>query len=232
MSLLLAAGGVAPTAGSPWYLWPIRARLDEIEGIVPSAINYQALYGRTTPAGPISGTPWYLWGVGPRPLESSEATPSVDLQAIHRYRPGFQTVGQPAWSLYTRVRLAEGEEITPPVDLGALHRYRVGYQTVGQPIWSLYWRGSVPVDDRVEIRSSLPANLYPYRGTVTVTVGQAWLLWPRGALPPAVEEPLYRVDYGKYQMLYGRTAPTPPATLTHYEINLGLSLSRFGGKTF
>jgi len=193
MSLLLALTSVTPTTpGAPWYLWQTRIQRDDPEIIVPPALNYQALYGRTTPLGTSAGAPWYLWQSARNQPETADIQPSVDLQAIHRYRPGFQTVGQ--------------------------------------PVWSLYWRGRVPEAQEVAYTPPAPVNLYQYHGTFTVPVGQAWLMWPKARMPEAAEEPLYRFDYGKYQMLYGRTRIIPTGPIPHYEINLGLSLSRFGGK--
>jgi len=104
----------------------------------PGQIYPGQYYPDATAAPPATpGAPWYLW-VGATPklqFELEEDARRPDHSLLHRYRTGFQTVGQ-SYRLWPPPAKAD-QTIEPDeqrADHNLLHRYRVGYQTVGQPL--------------------------------------------------------------------------------------------------
>jgi hypothetical protein len=175
------------------------------------AKDYRLFYGRSTPAAPTATQPFWINRKATFQTVDEEyraPTPS----ALHRYRTGYQTVGQP-WAL--RYRPAKSPQDIEPdaarLPLGRLHLYRVGYQTVGQP-WHLLYRRP---QTRIEIEDHLAArapNPLPFRGAAPViaTPGQPWYLWPRAQADQTVEPDAVRANYSFDFFFGGEQSVVPP----------------------
>jgi len=130
-----------------------------------------------------------------------------DHAKLHRYRTGYQTVGQSWWKLWPRFVGAPDPEIQPPPpDNQTLFKFRAITITSGpgQPffLWPRFVGSADPEIDPVQPDHT---RLHRYR-TGYQTVGQPWqLLWPRviGAPDPEIQPPppvhvalhLYRTGY-------------------------------------
>jgi len=126
---------------------------------------------RGTPIPVVPGQPFFIWPrfVGTAEPEVDPVQP--DHTKLHRYRVGYQTVGQPWQLLWPRfVGSAEPEVPPPPPVHVALHLYRHGYQTVGQPffIWPRFVGSAEP-----EIPPPPPFDqtLFAYLGRIVQPTG-------------------------------------------------------------
>lgn len=169
------------TVGQPWLALqpPVAVRL-EVEGFDQRRTDYTPLYGRTTPvAPPPAGAPWYLWQAT-RWTEPDQPEPArLDLGLLHRYRVGYQTVGQP-WP-------AMRPPAAPELEAEGFTQHQTDYSPLygraapaapaapGQPWFLLYPR---------------PATLLEPEGYATPAISQA-ILYGRPAVevtPPATPD--------------------------------------------
>lgn len=176
--------------------------------------------------------PWLAY-LTPRPTQQIEEQPRApaDLTGLHRFRPGYQTVGQPPLAL-TRPPLPrlESEEYQPArQDLAALHRFRQSFQTVGQPLWMFYWRSTIPdTTDSAWPHYDLTGLLHTFRPTYQ-TVGQPlWMMGWRSKVPDIPDDTWPHYDptrtFWQFQTMlptYGMAAIAGPAQPVLYEANDG-----------
>lgn len=176
-------------------LWPLqRVQITRAEPQPPLADHYSRLFfGRGTAVQ--IGQPFFSW----RPIQRIDDPESISWRAdhtlLHRYRAGFQTVGQPYALIWNgRPGLWFEPEIIRQPDHSALNLYRVGYQTVGQP-WAIWAKYRQP-DFEPEKIVSAQYDLYPYRQiTITAGAGQPWYLWPPIQITIEPEEKMYRENH-------------------------------------
>lgn len=139
----------------------------------------RALLNRATPAA--QSTPWTLWKAA-KPAIQEEEDRRPDQASLHRYRVGYQTVGQ-SFSLWPPP--AKGDQTVPEdaqrVGQNQLHRFRTTYQTVGQPY--ALWPKAQQRFDEDGYSQTKPVDLTQFRSTQAAVVGQPWYLWKKQALP-------------------------------------------------
>jgi hypothetical protein len=191
------------TRGQPWltsyrYVKPVI----EAETYTPTSIPQTPLYGRTA-AVATAGAPWPLWQAPPRWIEPDPDRPVINLYALHQYRTGYQTVGQPWAASYRYAKpTVEAETYQPANAPPLIHSYRVGYQTVGQP-WRALYQTNRPLVEAESYTPPSPATLY--RQTVTAaTQSSPWLLWQSSTRWQEIDPPQPAVDlYGLHRYRTG-----------------------------
>jgi hypothetical protein len=174
MSLLLVlAGPAAPPAiiGARFALAAVPRRdTPEEEDAVRTDHALRLLFGRTPAAAATAGAPWYLWRAPTQRAEPEEDARRADHSLLHRYRVGYQTVGQPA-AMWPRPQARLDDlEFEPPRQIGLeAFRKTALVATAGQPWWM--WPRAV-ADQWVEpnpIVIDHAAALYPFRPHDAVT---------------------------------------------------------------
>ena len=165
------------SAGTPppqrLEFWKPASVVVEAEGFTQHPTDYTPLYGRTTPvAPPSSGAPWYLWQPS-RALEPGEDLASrQDHGQFHRFRAGYQTVGQP-WQMLWRFKSPQVEP--DPYSVRSTDQTILYGRAalVSQQHWWLYrWQVPTPDTDQFyEYRSrDFWSDLQPHRITPTTPV--------------------------------------------------------------
>jgi hypothetical protein len=147
------------TVGQSWFLWQNTSPRIEPESYTAGRAS---LYWQwSAPATVTGGQPWYLWplsgrGAAIEPYESRSAAPD-----LHRYRTGFQTVGQPyallGWQS-TRQR-SETEDYTSRRPDAYWWWATALPQVFGQPYNLLYWQSTRQRSESEEYRV-IPPSLY------------------------------------------------------------------------
>lgn len=172
------ADGVAVAITGHFILATTQLVLIDGEPEVPRVNHNLALYfNRAAPA--TTPQPWWLQKPQRVDQSNAEDTPRSDHARLHRYRAGYQTVGQ-SYRLWPKPAVADQmiEADAQRTNQTLLHRYRTGYQTVGQPAWALRWQAPrVEEPEAFEVKSARP-TLHLYRQAFQ-TVGQPTIYWPR-----------------------------------------------------
>jgi hypothetical protein len=179
--------------------------------------HYRAMFGRATPVVAQPSQPFFvLWPQTKSPLEAEPEFRRSIHDGLHRYRVGYQTVGQP-WLLWRRsARLDDIEPIvaTRPIDLTPL-RGQYPAVVVGQP-WYLWPRAEA--DQWIEadaVRDDHNARLLFGRATPTAGPGQPWYFWKQQFGSQAIEPDARRNDYTS--VFYYRTEIVIPPGGTDHE---------------
>ena len=152
-----------------------------------------------------AGQTWMMWTNSPRPPEPEPEVVRTDHGRLHQFRTGYQTVGQPLWSLYWKTSARDTEDqIGGPRGLQVgLLGYRVGYQTVGQPWFALRpTPKALPIDAEVTGPQPLP-NVHNFRPGFQ-TVGQPWFALQPAQQRPSEPDPQYTATIS-YSLLFGRS---------------------------
>lgn len=155
---------------------------------VRAANNNALLFWRTQTPASTASTQWQLWKLAkPQTIDEPDIRRgATDL--LHRYRPNYQTVGQPLRAMpFVSSGSAAAEDFSTVRAQPDLHRYRTGFQTVGIT-WQMAWASTRPPD----LEGFEPHRLKPDAHIFRVgyqTVGQSWLLWPQ--TKPAIEPEAY-----------------------------------------
>lgn len=178
------------------YLWPLqRLQLTRLEPQPPLADHHSRLFFGRSVAVQI-GQPFFIWPATQRIDEPPAITWRDDYTALHRYRTGFQTVGQPyalIWNSKPDVRFEP--EVVRQSDHSALNLYRVGFQTVGQP-WDT-WRAYQQPSFEPEQIIAPQVNFAAFRQYIPATAGpgQPWYLWPPIQITIDPEEKMFRENH-------------------------------------
>ena len=187
-----------------------QVRILPVEVIRQPDHNSRLFFGRSSTAAAQIGQPFFFWRQAPRIDEAEGITWRADHSALHLYRVGYQTVGQP-WLIRAKKYQApdfDAELIKQP-DHSALNLYRVGYQSVGQP-WAISAKKyQAPDFDAEVIRQPDHSGLNRYRVGYQ-TVGQPWSIWAKYQ-PPAFDAELIRSP-GQDLFAYRQVAAGPGAT--------------------
>jgi len=89
--------GPAAIIGARFALAAVPRRdTPEEEDAVRTDHALRLLFGRSPAAAATAGAPWYLWPAPTPRAEPEEDARRADHSLLHRYRVGYQTVGQPA----------------------------------------------------------------------------------------------------------------------------------------
>lgn len=158
-----------------------------------------------------SRCPWYLWRPAVLPGEPEEEIRRSDGTLLHRYRTGFQTVGQSyrLWSI-SKVRL-EPEEYaqTRPADLSPF-RQITAIPTGGQP-WYLWQKAKIDWDIEVQAPKANHDLLHRYRFAFQ-TVGQSWQYWikPQARLDDEPNAPARIQDLSPFRTTAPAVQPGQP----------------------
>ena len=138
------------------YLWQLqRVQITRVERIVQPNHYSPLFFGRSSAVAAQIGQPWITWKQTPR---IDDAAP-VEWRAnhdLHRYRTGFQTVGQPWQLLWKQPAIWFEPEVIRSPDHSALNRFRTTFQTVGQPwnTWQAYRQPTLELEQ-------IPAQQFP-----------------------------------------------------------------------
>lgn len=172
----------------------------------PDTTQALHVFRQITSAAPQS-TPWTLWQPSTRLADAELEIRRADHTLLHRYRTGFQTVGQP-WIALTRAptpRL-EPEALTiPPTNYAPLFGITVAPAAPASTSWPLWWASSIPTFADVEIRRADHNALHRFR-TVYQTVGQpVWALHWRSSVPDTADRawPSYDQNQGLHRYRVG-----------------------------
>lgn len=171
--------------------------------------NYsnRLLFGRGTVAAAAPGAPWYLWAPTIRQTEPEEDARRADHSALHRYRTGYQTVGQPyiTWSKPQQRTEDAEQEIRQPASLFPFRQPAAVASTAGAP-WYLWETQSTWVGAEEDLPSQTShARLHLYRtGFQTVGQPQFLLSWKTSQpeLPEAYEVRAAPPDLHRYRQAY------------------------------
>jgi hypothetical protein len=122
----------------------------------------------------------FLWPPASKPSTAffdEDPVYRTDHTLLHRYRVGYQTVGQQQSVLRWKTSTPDAGEVYDVKSARPdLHLYRVGYQTVGQGY--LPWFPTAKANQSVEPEQRVDQNgLHRFR-TGYQTVGQPFALWP------------------------------------------------------
>lgn len=157
------------------------------------------MFGRSATVVATSGAPWYLWQKSDRTQEPEVYIPRRGAD-LHRFRTGYQTVGQ-SYRLWPRVQTRiESEEYATakPVDLTAFRNSQPLFSVAGQPFF-IWPKIKVDVTDAEDGRRVNHQSLHQYRVGYQ-TVGQSWQYWIK---------PQQRIDAEEYSV-------PPPASIFPY----------------
>jgi hypothetical protein len=176
------------TVGQPWMTWPGPSkRVDAEDYGIPKPVDLTA-FRNSQPITATAGQPWYLWAPPIQRIDPEDDARRGDTTLLHRYRTGYQTVGQP-WALVTWKGAVADQTLEPDAqreDHTLLNRFRVGFQTVGQS-WQYWIKPQQRVDEETYTVPA-PADLYPYRQiTIQAQPGQPWWAWPPAVAGQDVE---------------------------------------------
>lgn len=183
----------------------LQVRIFPAEVIRPTNHSSPLFFGRTAPA-PVLPQPFWIGRVAPQLAVLGEEISPRSHDQLHRFRTGYQTVGQPLWMFdYHRRWDADVEQIqSPKTDLTPYRQSSAVVVTqLGQPWWMWQSRAGV-LEAAPEPRGLGHDVLHRYRVGYQ-TVGQPMWLWDsRVREVPLVEvivQPrhtelnLYRVGY-------------------------------------
>ena len=176
------------TVGQPFQIWPgPQKRIDAEEYAIPKPVDLTA-FRNTAPSVATPGAPWYLWVPPIQRIDPEDDARRSDQTLLHRYRVGYQTVGQSFQVWPGPQKRIESEEYTiPPPSNFALRRITQATAVPGQPwyLWPNAKSDQIPEDDA---RRSDHTRLHQYRVGYQ-TVGQSWQYWIK---------PQQRVDAEEY----------------------------------
>ena len=184
---------------------------------VPSTLrvdaeDYSPQRARPYPFGSVASVvqpqPWWLWPRARAQDQQIDDTPRSS-SALHLYRVGYQTVGQPYFLGWRSAVPSITDDAWPHYDLtGNLHLYRVGYQTVGQPRIAL----TTPALPRLDAEDYSPQRVRPYPfGTVVPIAYQPYfLLWLKSQRVDPADEFWLTKDRIRdfYAFVHGPQGPT------------------------
>lgn len=163
-------------AASPVPIWLRGIRAVGFGGLMLAKVPLLA-YPAFVAAG-VVGQPFSLWPVARAQIEPEEDVQRANHTLLHRFRTGFQTVGQQQQVLRwksTQPGLPEEYEVKSARP--DLHLYRTGFQTVGQGYRQ--WPRTTNRVEAEEYTPPKPVDLTPFRGSapVVTTSGAPWYLW-------------------------------------------------------
>jgi hypothetical protein len=191
--LFFNGGGGSPSSGTTLWPWPVSVPFD-LE-VIRQPDNQSLFRFISQPVvTPTAGQPWYLWPKPVLPPEPDAVQPPIDLQALLRYRTGYQTVGQ-SYRLWQRYQPPTIDEAPiGPVDSQGLYRFRTSYQTVGQPwtTWPLYRAPGFEPEVIVGLSQQSLFNFI--RSQVTQPPGQPWYVFLKPTLPPEPDPVVPPID--------------------------------------
>ena len=167
-------------------------------------------------APPTAGAPWTLWVKPAQQIEPEEDARRGDHTLLHRYRVGYQTVGQPWQALQFKTSQPEQPEAYDVRSARPdLHLYRQAYQTVGHGY--RLWPRTINRVEADEYTIPAPVDLRPYRNSQPAGAGpgQPWYLWPAAKADQSIEPDAVRTDHAR-RLLFGRTTPTGGAGAPWY----------------
>lgn len=166
------------TVGQGIKQWPrVLPRIETEEYSIPKPIDLTA-FRNTAPVVVTPGAPWFLWQPQDRIDAEEDIRRGPDHGALHRYRPGYQTVGQGYRILRPPAAVAdqtlEADAHRKPVDLTPYRNSAPAVAVVGAP-WYL-WKPPIPrLDPEDDARRADHTRLHRYR-TGYQTVGQSYRL--------------------------------------------------------
>jgi hypothetical protein len=183
------------TVGQSYRLWPrAQQRIEQEEYSIPTPVDLTD-FRNSQPAVATAGQPFFLWPEVVANVPEAEDGQRVNHQLLHRYRAGYQTVGQ-SWQYWIKPQARVDDEqytVPPPASLYPYRQISVAVQ-VSQPYW-LWPQTKVDVpqeDDAQRVNQTL---LHRYRFGFQ-TVGQSWYLWPAAKPDLTIEPDAQRSDHG------------------------------------
>ncbi len=201
-----AHGGVAVSYS---HLVLVEAEQDAIR----TDHNRRLLFGKSATVVPIVGAPWHLWDRKIPTQEAEEDAKRANHSLLHRYRTGYQTVGQP-FSAWPKAQQRVGDEefsLPKRVDLTPF-RQPLAAQVVGAPWWCL-WQKPAPRTDEEEFRPAKQADVFSFKAAEQVPPLQG----PADQTPVAysnlvlveAEQDAIRQDHSR-RLLFGKAPPIAP----------------------
>ena len=175
------------TVGQPFQLWPGAQKRLEAEQYTPPKPVDLSPYRQSTS---VATARWYLWPPKITRIELEDDSRRADHSLLHRYRVGYQTVGQGYRQWPAPAKADQTVEPDAQRLPQLLHLYRPGYQTVGQQQQVLRWKTPIPGESEEHVVSAAKPDLHLYR-TGFQTVGQPWQSWPKAQL--RVDDEAYAV---------------------------------------
>lgn len=151
------------TVGQPWSTWqPYRQPSFEPEQIRQPVTDLYPY--RQFPPVAVATQPFWIWQTGITRLPDAEIIRQPEHSALHLYRVGFQSVGQP-WAIWAKYRQPDFEPekiVSPQYDL---YPYRQITITAGpgQP-WYLWPPIQITIQPEEQMfRENHDLSLYPFR---------------------------------------------------------------------
>lgn len=191
-------------------LWPLtQVRIQRSEPQPKLSDHYSRLFfGRNSATQ--AGQPFFLWQQSLRIDDPEVISWRADHTLLHRYRTGFQTVGQPwqTWAKYKQPDF-EPEQIRPVVSNLYAFRQFTPTQTAGQPWWM--WQ-SVKIEPIAEtIQQPDQTALHRFRTTYQ-TVGQPYSIWAKYKQPEFEPERFVSPQYelAPYRQITITASPGQP----------------------